>query len=211
MCTLISKRLFSLSTSMPYLSSVPLTAFIPEQFGAMDDGSDDEELQLMTDVALLDAKLADAGRPFDETIFVHKFEGLHLKPLQKRLKLWRFRKQMREQLVASLPTRYASGAPADTPEHQPIRAPTANVEYDSRKAFKSSKPRFVYAPHGDGSPPEMSHLHVAFATKCADWLRENNQMTQTDLIQRWNRELPEDWADRFKVGGGERPAVQWTS
>ena len=164
MCTLISKRLFSLSTSMPYLSSVPLTAFIPEQFGAMDDGSDDEELQLMTDVALLDAKLADAGRPFDETMFVHKFEGLQLKPLQKRLKLWRFRKQMREQLVASLPTRYASGAPAEhqpiragaTPEHQPIRAPAANVEYDSRKASKSSKPRFVYAPREDGSPPEMS-------------------------------------------------------
>ena len=36
----------------------------------MDDGCDREELQLVTDVALLDAKLVEAGRPCDEKIYV---------------------------------------------------------------------------------------------------------------------------------------------
>ncbi len=48
-----------------------MTFLSPRQLGAMDDS--DEELQLMTDVALLDSLLKKAGCPFDETMYSHCF------------------------------------------------------------------------------------------------------------------------------------------
>jgi hypothetical protein len=69
----------------------------------MDDSDDeDAELELMTDVAVLDTQLNKAGFPFDETMYSHRFLNFSEQPLAKRLKLWRFRKQLREKLVAEM-------------------------------------------------------------------------------------------------------------
>ncbi len=57
----------------------------------MDDS--DEEMQLINDVARLDSQLKPAGCPCDENLYVHLFRDLNVKPLAKRLKLWRFRKE----------------------------------------------------------------------------------------------------------------------
>jgi hypothetical protein len=71
----------------------------------MDDS--DEELQWINDVALLDSQLNQAGCPCDENLFVDLFQGLDVKPLAKRLKLWRFRKELSQKIVASVLSRYA--------------------------------------------------------------------------------------------------------
>ena len=83
-----------------YISALlALMSFLfPRQLGAMDDS--DDELQLMTDVALLDARLKKADCTCDETMYSHRFENFKDLPLANRLKLWRFRKQLREKLVA---------------------------------------------------------------------------------------------------------------
>jgi hypothetical protein len=91
-----------------------MTFLSPRQLGAMDDS--DEELQLMTDVALLDSRLKKAGCPCDETMYSHeshRFQNFIELPLANRLKLWCFRKQLREKLVAEmLPLSAASGETA---------------------------------------------------------------------------------------------------
>ncbi len=72
----------------------------PRKLDAVDDS--DEEMQLINDVARLDSQLKQAGCPCDENLYAHLFQDLNAKPLSKRLKLWRFRKELlREKLVAS--------------------------------------------------------------------------------------------------------------
>ena len=101
-----------------YLLCFALMTFLsPRQLGAMDDS--DEELQLMTDVAVLDARLKKADCTCDETMYSHRFENFKGLPLANRLKLWRFRKQLREKLVAEmLPLSAASGETAAQDMHQ---------------------------------------------------------------------------------------------
>ena len=48
----------------------------------------------------------------------------------------------------------------------------------------------------------MSHLHVDFARKYAEWLRECEDMTMKDLISRWNAELPDNWGPAAAVRPG---------
>jgi hypothetical protein len=80
-----------------YLLCFALMTFLfPRQLGAMDDS--DEELQLMTDVALLDSRLKRAGCPCDETMYSHRFLNFNEQPSANRLKLWRFRKQLRKKI-----------------------------------------------------------------------------------------------------------------
>jgi hypothetical protein len=70
-----------------YLLCFALMAFsFPRQLGAM--GDSDEEMQSMTDVALLDSLLKQAGCPCDEKLYVHlsSFQDLNAKQLAKRLK-----------------------------------------------------------------------------------------------------------------------------
>ncbi len=64
-----------------YLLCFALMAFsFPRQLGAMDDS--DEEMQLMTEVALLDKQLKQADRPCDAKIYAHLFQDLNAKPLE---------------------------------------------------------------------------------------------------------------------------------
>jgi hypothetical protein len=94
----------------PYLSALlcaglPLMAFsFPRQLGAMDDS--DEKMQLINDVASLDSQLKQAGCPCNEIFNVHLFQDLNAKSFAKRLKLWRFRKELLRQIwpkVSGLP------------------------------------------------------------------------------------------------------------
>jgi hypothetical protein len=59
---------------------------------AMDDS--DEEMQLINDVALLDSQLEAAGCPCKEKMYAHLFRNFNDKTLAKKLKLWRFRKEL---------------------------------------------------------------------------------------------------------------------
>jgi hypothetical protein len=84
-----------------YLLCSALMAFsFARQLGAM--GDSDEEMQLMTDVALLDSQLKQAGSPCDEKLYVHFFENFNDKTLAKRLKIWTFRKERGKKLVADM-------------------------------------------------------------------------------------------------------------
>ncbi len=74
----------------------------------MDDS--DEEMQLINDVALLDSRLKQAGSPCDETKYAHLFRDFDDKPFAKRLKLWCFRKDMRQTLLADMLSRSAPSA-----------------------------------------------------------------------------------------------------
>jgi hypothetical protein len=92
-----------------YLLCFALIAFLsPLQLGVMDDS--DEELRLINDVALLDSQLKEAGCPCTEKLYVHLFRDLDGKPLAKRLKLWRFRKDLDQKLVAAMLSRFALSA-----------------------------------------------------------------------------------------------------
>ncbi len=113
-----------------YLLCFALMAFLfPGHLGAMDDS--DEELQLINDVALLDSQLKQAGCPCDENRYVHLFRDLDGKPLAKRLKLWRFRKDLRQKLVASLLSRSElSAASGETAATSP---PVVNQETEHKR------------------------------------------------------------------------------
>jgi hypothetical protein len=106
-----------------YLLCFALMTFLfPRQIGPMDDS--DEEMQLINDVNSLDSQLKQAGCPCDESLYVHLFQDLKEKPLARRLKLWRFRKELlRKKLVATqlsatqLLLSAASGETAATSPH----------------------------------------------------------------------------------------------
>ena len=192
---------------MPVVSAISIcssyalmTFLFPRQLGAM-DGSD-EEMQLITDVASLDSQLKTAGCPCDESLFVHLFRDLNEKPLAKRLKLWRFRKELLKSMVATqLSCSAASGetAAASPPvikqemgfqtahkrkfeEPPSFQGPSAQLHNDK------GKPRFRYIENPDGSAPLMSPLHVAFAEKSVELLRKRHTLTGPQLIELWNEE-----------------------
>ena len=92
-----------------YLLCFALMAFsFPRQLGAMDDS--DEEMILIKDVALLDSQLEAGGCPCKERMYAHLFEDFSAKPLPKRLKLWRFRKELSQKLVDDMLSRSAPSA-----------------------------------------------------------------------------------------------------
>lgn len=157
------------------------------------DDSDDEELQLMTDVALLEGRLKKAGCPFDETMYSHRFLNFEQQPLAKRLKLWRFRKQLREKLLAdTLSPSAASGetaAAAPTVIKQEIKLETEIKSEQTARVHgnvSKSRPIFAYIEHPGRIPPEMSPLHVAFAERSVELLRRRPKSFASDLILHWN-------------------------
>jgi hypothetical protein len=99
----------------------------------MDDS--DEELQLINDVARLDSRLKEAGCPCDENLYAHLFRDSDVKPLAKRLKLWRFRKELlRQKLVASVLLRSAlSAASGETAATSP---PVVKQETEHKRKFE---------------------------------------------------------------------------
>jgi hypothetical protein len=128
-----------------------MTFLFPRQLGAMDDS--DEELQLIADVALLDSRLKKAGCPFDETMHSHRFLNFNEQPLANRLKLWSFRKQLREKLVAEMlspsPASGETAAAALTVIKQEIKQETEKKRKIEETAYvhefiSKSKPNFRY-------------------------------------------------------------------
>ncbi len=123
-----------------YLLCFALMAFsFPRQLGAVDDSdessdeSDDEEMQLINDVASLDSQLKQAGCPCDVNLNVQLFQDLNAKPLAKRLKLRRFRKELlRQKLVASQLSR--SAASGETAAASP-----PGIKQESQSAANSSR------------------------------------------------------------------------
>ncbi len=159
------------------------------------DDSDDEELQLMTEVALLEARLKKAGCPFDETMYSHRFLNFEQQPLANRLKLWRFRKQLCEKLLAE--TLSPSAASGETAAAAPIVIKQEiKQETEKKRKFKEtanvhdnvskSRPNFAYIEHSDGSVPVMLLLHVALAEKSVELLHQRPKSTAPDLIRHWN-------------------------
>jgi hypothetical protein len=129
-----------------------LMAFLsPRQLGAMDDS--DEELQSINNVARLDSQLEEAGCPCDETLCVHLFRDLDGKPLAKRSKLWRFRKELlRQKLVAFMLSRSAlSAASGNTAATSP---PVVKQETKHKENWRSLHLRALqhnYTTRGQGS------------------------------------------------------------
>ena len=82
------------------------------------------------------------------------------------------------------------------------RQGNAQVERPPRKR-PNQKPCYHYKERDDGKPPEMSLLHVNFARLCVGWLKERPEMTQNDLISRFNASeysRPEQYARELKRG-----------
>ncbi len=71
----------------------------------------------------------------------------------------------------------------------PLFAGHSALLHDPAKNPEISAPKFAYKIHADGSAPIMSNLHVAFATKSVELLRERKTLTGKQLIEMWNREL----------------------
>jgi hypothetical protein len=169
-----------------------MTFLSPRQLGAVDDS--DEEMQLINNVDSLDLQLKQAGCPCDENLYVHLFQDLNAKPLAKKLKLWRFRKELlRKKFVATQLSRSAaSGETAATSppvikqetererkfEEPPFEDPSAQL-HDNNK-----KPKFRYITHPDGLALFMSPLHVAFAAKSVELLCKPSVILPVHLCHR---------------------------
>jgi hypothetical protein len=177
-----------------YLLCFALMTFLsPRQLGAM--GDSDEEMQLINDVALLYPRLKQAGCPCDETMHAHLSRDFDDKPFAKRLKLWIFRKNLRQKLLADMLSRSAPSASSG--EAAAMSPPVIKQETERNKKFEEppvantsadqKKPVFCYIEHLDGSPPLISPLHVAFTAKSVKRLRKRPTLTGPELIELWNK------------------------
>jgi hypothetical protein len=181
------------------LCFVLMTFLVPWQLGAMTDS--DEEMQLINDVALLDSRLRKAACPCDETMFAHLFRDFDAKPFAKRLKLWQFRKDMRQTLLDDMLSHPAPSATAG--EIAAASPPVVEQETERKRKFEeppvvanSAQPKdngklpvFSYTQNHKGSAPLMSPLHVEFTAKSVERLRKSPLMTGPELIELWNK----DW------------------
>ncbi len=117
-----------------YLLCFALMAFsFPRQLCAM--GDSDEEMQLMSEVALLDEQLKQAGRPCDDKIYAHLFQDLNAKPVWKRVKLWRWRKGLTQNLVDAMLSR-SSAPSASSGETAATSSPLIKLEPDCKRKFE---------------------------------------------------------------------------
>jgi hypothetical protein len=90
-----------------------------------------EEMQLINDVALLDSRLKQAGGTYDETMYL--FRDFDDRPFAKRLKLWRFRKDMRHKLLANMLLRSAVSAPSASSGETAATSPPVTKQETERK------------------------------------------------------------------------------
>jgi hypothetical protein len=162
----------------------------PRQLGAMDDS--DEEMQLINNVALFDSQLEAAGCPCKEKMYAHLFQNFNDKPLAKRLKLWRFRKELGQKLVADMLS--CSAPSASSGETAATSPPVIKLETERKRKFEEppyvypsaqlhdkKKPIFRHIEHHDGSAPLMSPLHIAFVAKSVELPRKCPTLS-VDLI-----------------------------
>jgi hypothetical protein len=118
----------------------------------MDDSG--EEMELINNVDSLDSQLKQAGCPCDESLYVHLFRDLNEKLVAKRLKLWRFRKELlRKKFVATQLSRSAaSGETAAT--SPPV------IKQETERQRKNEEPPFVNpsAQLHDKTNSDISHI-----------------------------------------------------
>ncbi len=65
--------------------------------------------------------------------------------------------------------------------------------YPSAQLNDRNKPKSSYFEHPCGSAPWMSAIHVAFAAKSVELLRECPTLTEPELIEEWNKDHAEEW------------------
>ncbi len=121
----------------------------PRQLGAMGDSV--EEMQLINDVALLDSRLKKAGCPCDETMFARLSRDFDANPFAKRLKLWQFRKNMRQRLLDDMLSHSAPSASSG--ETEATSPPVIKQETERKRKFE--EPPFVATsarPKENGKP-----------------------------------------------------------
>ena len=190
-----------------FLLCFALMAFsFPRQLCAM--GDSDEEMQLMTEVALLDEQLKQADCPCDAKIYAHLFQDLEKKPVEKRVRIWRWRKGMAQKLVDAMLSR-SSAPSASSGETAATSSPVIKLEPpDCKRKFeeppyvypsallddKRKKPKFRYIELPGGSKPLMSPIHVAFAANSVALLRRHPTMIGPELIAHWNQNHSEEWS-----------------
>jgi hypothetical protein len=187
----------------PYISALlcaDVMAFsFPRQLCAMGDSDEEMEMQLMSEVALLDEQLKSAGRPCDNKIYAHLFQDLNAKPVCKRVKLWRWRLELTQKLVDAMLSR-SSAPSASSGETAATSSPVIKLEPDCKRKFeeakeeaKKKKRKFGYIELPGGSAPLMSPIHVAFAAKSVALLRKQPGMIGPELIAEWNKDHAEEW------------------
>ena len=96
-------------------------------------GDSDEEMQLMTEVALLDEQLKQADCPCDDKIYAHLFQDLEKTPVRKRVKIWRWRKELTQKLVDAMLSRSAPSASSG--ETAATSSPVIKLEPDCKRKF----------------------------------------------------------------------------
>jgi hypothetical protein len=123
-------------------------------------------IELINDVALLDSQLKQAGCPCDENLYVHLSQGLDLKPLARRLKLWRFRKELSQKIVAPLLSHSALSALTHTYDFAASRGTAAMsprvFEKETKRKRKLDEPpnEGDACPCADGIDPYIPVLGV---------------------------------------------------
>jgi hypothetical protein len=172
----------------------------PRQLCAMSDS--DEEMQLMTEVALLDEQLKKADCPYDANIYAHLFKDLEQKPVEKRVRIWRWRKGLAQKFVDAMLSSSSALSSGETAarnscikqETEPKRKfEEPPYVYPAAHSHAKKKPKFSYFELSSGSAPLMSPIHVAFAQESVALLRENPGLIGPELIAQWNTYHAKEW------------------
>ncbi len=132
-------------------------------------------------------------------MYAHLFQNFNDKPWAKRLKLWRFRKELGQKLVAEMILRSAPSASSG--ETAATSLPVIKQETERKRKFEEppfvntsaqlhdkKKPVFCYIELHNGSPPLMSPLHVTFAAKSVDRLRKRPTLTGPESTELWKQD-----------------------
>jgi hypothetical protein len=174
----------------------------------------DDEFQLINEVESLQRQLKRAGDPVDEKFAQMFFNSVTPKPLTERIRKWKARRDYLQKLVdrphATLPPDHLQTMPVvrnrddsettvkaamDVEYRDPPQRAGAgenkrrrdNAQPEPRPGKrKYTKPRFHYSDREDGTAPQMSLLHVNFATLCVNLLRKEPDLTMADLIKQFN-------------------------
>jgi hypothetical protein len=91
-------------------------------------------MQLINDVALLDSRLKKAGCPCDEGMFEHLFRGFAANPISERIKLWQFKKGMRQRLLDDV--LWQSAPSASSGQTAAASPPVIKQETERKRKFE---------------------------------------------------------------------------
>ena len=172
------------------------------QIGGREPDSE-EEVLLMTEVESLQSQLRKKGETFNDRIENVFMERLLGKPTSARIRIWTIRRdQLRK--MAEAPHATSGGPAASLDDTGTSLKADQHVEKAEEKQTKAEKrhglengarqpkkrPRqarkYTYHIWGDGQPPEMSQIHVDFASLSCAYIKANPQANQKILIDNFN-------------------------